>query len=148
MSASSPQTNNVFSSAFVSTSSLEFHHAFLSPKFHYCSWPRLSFPHHSELWWNYPFESAYLFAFELLPVSHCLANELQTSTLAQPKLIDLFGFLLRLELFFLLDLLLQHVLESFEIFSLAHHPRSFLWSNVSSQLIFLLLLTKTDPIWY
>lgn len=69
-------------------------------------------------------------------------DELDPPTMTGPVLLDLPCLFLCLELFLLLDLLLQHLLESLVILSLAEHPRPLLGTDIPPKVLFFLLLAE------
>jgi hypothetical protein len=75
-------------------------------------------------------------------------DELQSAAVTRSILLDLLGFLLRLELLLLLDFLLKHLLEAFVVLGFAEHARSLLGPDVPAQVLLFLLLAEGDAVGY
>ena len=71
---------------------------------------------------------------------------MDAATVTRPILLYLSRFLLGLELFLLLDFLLQHLLEPLVVLRFAEHAGALLRSYVPSQILIFLLLAESDPV--
>jgi hypothetical protein len=75
-----------------------------------------------------------------------LVDDLFALALCLPEIFNLSLFFPALELPLLLEFILEHILQSFEVPGLAHHPRPFFRSNVPLKIIFFLVASELNSV--